>query len=128
MLLYVHSVDPHEEYEPEPNYLAQFADPQRHPRFREEWKKLLASRPPIPGLYVTQDNFDRTGVDSASFIAHASNLYDADIRAKLFDAGRDLIDAKSLERLAAMVEHIEEVDDVADLLALVGRPAVPASR
>lgn len=81
MLLYLHSVDPHEEYEPEPEYLAQFAEPQRHPQFREDWKKLLDSRPPIPGLYVTQDNFDRTGVDSASFIEHGSNLYDADIRA-----------------------------------------------
>jgi arylsulfatase A-like enzyme/ankyrin repeat protein len=81
MLLYVHSVDPHEEYEPEPSYLAQFADPERHPQFRKEWQKLLKSRPAIPGLYVTQDNFDRTDVDSASFIEHGSNLYDADILA-----------------------------------------------
>ncbi len=81
MLLYLHSVDPHEEYEPEPSYLKQFADPERHLQFREEWQKLLKSRPPIPGLYVTQDNFDRTNVDSASFIEHSSNLYDADILA-----------------------------------------------
>jgi len=81
MLLYLHSVDPHEEYEPQPAYLSQFADPQRHPQFREEWQKLLKSRPPIPGLYVTQDNFDRTDIDSASFIEHSSNLYDADILA-----------------------------------------------
>ena len=81
MLLYLHSVDPHEEYEPEPAYLERFADPERHPRFREEWKELLASRPPIPGLYVTQDNFDRTGIDSTSFVRHASDLYDADILA-----------------------------------------------
>ncbi|MEQ8766367.1 MAG: sulfatase-like hydrolase/transferase [Planctomycetota bacterium] len=81
VLLYLHSVDPHEEYEPEPEYLAQFADPDRHERFRQEWKKLLASRPPVPGLYVTQDNFDRTRIDSESFIAHGSDLYDADVRA-----------------------------------------------
>ena len=81
MLLYLHSVDPHEEYEPEPEYRDRFADPERHPRFREEWGKLLESRPPIPGLYVTQDNFDRTGIDAASFIEHASNLYDADLLA-----------------------------------------------
>ncbi len=80
-LLYLHSVDPHEEYEPEPDYLKRFADPQRHDDFRSNWKKLLESRPPIPGLYVTQDNFDRTGVDSAAFIEHASNLYDADVLA-----------------------------------------------
>ena len=81
MLLYLHSVDPHEEYEPEPPYLEQFADPERHAQFREERQKLLKSRPPIPGLYVTQDNFDRANVDSASFIGHSSNLYDADILA-----------------------------------------------
>lgn len=81
MLLYMHSVDPHEEYEPEGEYLKQFADPGRHERFREEWKQLLRSRPPIPGLFVTQDNFDRTRIDAASFIEHGSNLYDADVRA-----------------------------------------------
>ncbi|MBL7009276.1 MAG: sulfatase-like hydrolase/transferase, partial [Planctomycetes bacterium] len=81
MLLYLHSVDPHEEYEPEPGYLERFADPERHQQFRDEWADLLESRPPIPGLYVTQDNFDRTHIDAASFIEHASNLYDADILA-----------------------------------------------
>ena len=81
MLLYMHSVDPHEEYEPEPEYLRQLADPERHMQFRDEWQQLLKSRPPLPGLYVTQDNFDRTEIDSASFIEHASNLYDADILA-----------------------------------------------
>ncbi len=81
MLLYMHSVDPHEEYEPEPEYLKRFAHPERHAQFRDEWQKLLRSRPDIPGLFVTQDNFDRTSIDSASFIEHASNLYDADILA-----------------------------------------------
>jgi len=80
-LLYMHSVDPHEEYEPESSYLSKFADPERHTQFRKEWQQLLDSRPPIPGLYVTQDNFDGTGIDSASFIEHASNLYDGDILA-----------------------------------------------
>ncbi|MFT7464251.1 MAG: arylsulfatase A-like enzyme [Pseudohongiellaceae bacterium] len=81
MLLYMHSVDPHEEYEPNAQYLEEFADPARHGQFREEWELLLKSRPPVPGLYVTQDKFDRTDVDSASFMEHASNLYDADILA-----------------------------------------------
>ncbi len=81
MLLYLHSVDPHEEYEPEPAYLQRFADPGRHPSYREDWKTLLADRPPIPGLLVTRDNFDRTGVDADAFIEHGSNLYDADILA-----------------------------------------------
>lgn len=81
VMLYVHSVDPHEEYEPEPRYLERFADPARHEQFRTEWKTLLENRPPIPGLYVTQESFDETNLDSASFIEHASNLYDADIQA-----------------------------------------------
>jgi len=87
-LLYLHSVDPHEEYEPEQRYLERFADPERHVRYREEWKALLESRPPIPGLYVTQDNFDRTRIDSASFIGHGSDLYDADVLANDFEMQR----------------------------------------
>lgn len=81
MLLYLHSVDPHEEYEPEAEYLEAFANPERDPRYRQEWQELLKSRPPIPGLYVTRENFDRTGIDAASFIAHGSDLYDGDLRA-----------------------------------------------
>jgi arylsulfatase A-like enzyme len=116
MLLYVHSVDPHEEYEPEGAYLERFADPERHPRFREEWRKLLESRPPIPGLHVRQANFDATGIDSASFVGHASNLYDADVAANddqlavLWDAlqahgwGDDLI-------LVVTADHGEEFFD-----------------
>jgi len=88
MLLYVHSVDPHEEYEPEPRYLERFADPERHASFRQEWKTLLDSRPPIPGLFVTQQNFAATGIDSVSFIRHASNLYDADVSANDDELGR----------------------------------------
>ncbi|RMH01006.1 MAG: hypothetical protein D6702_12560 [Planctomycetota bacterium] len=88
LLLYLHSVDPHEEYEPAPEYLERFADPARHDRFREEWRRLLASRPPIPGLFVTQENFDRTGIDRASFIRHASNLYDGDVCANDDEIGR----------------------------------------
>jgi arylsulfatase A-like enzyme len=81
LLLYMHAVDPHENYEPEARYLERFADPKRDPQFRKEWDQLLQSRPPIPGLFVTQENFDRTGIDSSEFIEHSSNLYDADILA-----------------------------------------------
>ena len=35
--MYVHSVDPHEEYEPAPEYLERFADPQRMDEFN--WDK-----------------------------------------------------------------------------------------
>jgi len=81
IFLYVHSVDPHEEYEPTEPYLSTFADVTRMETYREDWKKLLATRPPLPGNCVTQSNFDRAEVDATSFIAHGRDLYDADILA-----------------------------------------------
>ena len=95
--LYLHVVDPHEEYEPAPEFLEQFADPDRHPRFRQEWKSLGKTRPPLPGLHVTQWNFDQAGVDSASFIKHGLDLYDADLLA--CDAALEEIYAGVLEAL-----------------------------
>lgn len=79
--LYVHVVDPHEEYEPAPEFLEVFADPERHPQFREEWEALKKTRPPVPGLHVTAWNFEKAGVESGDFMTHAENLYDADILA-----------------------------------------------
>ncbi len=87
-MLYVHSVDPHEEYEPDPAYMREFSDPEKMHAYRRQWKALLSSRPPVPGNHLTQDNFDRAGVDSASFIAHGKNLYDADILANDTEIGR----------------------------------------
>lgn len=79
--LYVHVVDPHEEYEPAPEYLELFADPEQHEAYREAWKALQRTRPPLPGLHVTQWNFDEAQVDSTWFSAHGLDLYDADLRA-----------------------------------------------
>ena len=75
----------------------------------------------------------RDGTTLTSSIEHGSGnpghpMSDADIRAKLLDAGRDVIDAASLDRLAGLVEHIEEVEDVSTLLALVGGPAATRGR
>lgn len=81
LLLYVHSVDPHEEYEPSTPYLETFADPDAMPRYRREWKTLLESRPQIPGNHVTAGNFAETGLDPDWFIRQGKDLYDADILA-----------------------------------------------
>jgi arylsulfatase A-like enzyme len=81
LFLYVHSVDPHEEYEAAPEYLAEFADPRDTERYRDEWQRLLKSRPPVPGLHLTPDNFERTKIDSDWFIEQGKKLYDADLLA-----------------------------------------------
>ena len=102
LFLYVHSVDPHEEYEPAPEYLAQFADPEDTERYRDEWKQLLKSRPPIPGLHLTSDNFERTQIDPKWFIEHGKKLYDADI----------LANDTEIERLWSMLQEEGWGEDV----------------
>ncbi len=82
VFLYVHSVDPHEEYEPAEEYADQFVDPERREPYREEWKKLLATRPPmVPGNHVTRHNFEQAGVEVEPFIEDGKRLYDADVLA-----------------------------------------------
>ena len=79
--LYVHSVDPHEEYQPEREFLERFADPERDPGYRREWAALLATRPDVPGNRLVDWNFERAGVEPGPFVAHGRDLYDADIAA-----------------------------------------------
>ncbi len=50
-------------------------------------------------------------------------MSNADIRVKLLDAGEGRVDEASLERLAAMAEQLEKVEDAAMLVEL----AVPAA-
>lgn len=88
VFLYVHSVDPHEEYEPAEPYLSTFADASKMADYRVEWKALLATRPPIPGNHVTEKNFAEAEVDRESFIAYGLDLYDADILANDREIGR----------------------------------------
>jgi arylsulfatase A-like enzyme len=102
VFLYVHSVDPHEKYEPAPEYLKQFADPQDTERYRDEWKRLLKSRPPVPGNHLTPANFERTGIDPHWFIEQGKKLYDADILAN---------DAE-IERLWSMLQEDGWGEDV----------------
>ena len=79
MLLYMFSVDPHEEYEPEPLFMNRFANPDRMEQYRKEWQSLLKTRPDIPGNRVIEQNFIDAGVETSPFIKHGLDLYDADI-------------------------------------------------
>jgi len=79
--LYVHSVDPHEEYEPAPEHLERFADPAGMDTYREQWQALLDTRPDVPGNHLTQWNFDQADIEPGPFIAYGEDLYDADISA-----------------------------------------------
>jgi len=81
-LLYVHSVDPHADYEPAPQFLSLFADAERDAAYRLEWQTLKNTRPPeVPGNHFSAWNFERAGVEPESFIAHGRDLYDGDIAA-----------------------------------------------
>jgi len=95
MLLYVHSVDPHEEYEPAPDFLARFADPEGMDRYRKDWQALLGTRPGVPGNHLTPANFEKAGIPPGPFIAHGKDLYDADL----------LANDHELERLFAKLEE-----------------------
>lgn len=69
----------------------------------------------------------RHGSSPSCHVEHGSGspdkpMSDADIRAKLFDAGRDLMDSASLERLATVAEHLDQVEDVGTLVGLTVPP------
>lgn len=93
--LYVHSVDPHEEYAPSPEYLALFNDPDGEAAYREHWQALLDTKVVKIANYCTKEHFEKAGVAVDGFIEYGKGLYDADIRAnddeiaKLVDALRE---------------------------------------
>ena len=53
--LYVHSIDPHENYEPAPEYLKLFADPTHEAQYRKEWQALVDVKP--PGRHFAKKHF-----------------------------------------------------------------------
>lgn len=85
MFLFLFSVDPHEEYEPDPIFRNRFADSQRMEQYRKDWKALLKTRPLVPGNRVTEDNFKKAEVEVQPFIEHGLNLYDGDICANDYE-------------------------------------------
>jgi arylsulfatase A-like enzyme len=90
--LYVHSIDPHEEYEPAARYLGMFADPEREPEYRREWQVLLDAHEVKIANHCTKEHFEKTGVAIEPFIEYGRQLYDANLRANDDEIAR-VIDA-----------------------------------
>ncbi|MBL8840881.1 MAG: sulfatase [Planctomycetes bacterium] len=111
--LYVHSVDPHEEYEPAPEFLAQFADPAFEPEYRRQWQALIDAEPGRVANHCTAPVFEKAGVAIEPFIRYGLDLYDADVRAN-DDALEELIGTlerqHGLENLILVItaDHGEE--------------------
>jgi len=111
--LYVHSIDPHEQYAPEPEYLRRFTTPEREREYRRQLVEIRRKNPGKIGSVTTQEHFDRAQVKVEPFIETALALYDADICANddeieaLFDALRK---TKPLEEWILVVtsDHGEE--------------------
>lgn len=112
--LYLHSVDPHEEYAPAPEYLKLFADPAFEPEYRRQWSTLLDVKPiKDVGNHCTKEHFEKAGVAVDPFIAYGRELYDADIRANDDEIARvvaALRDKKWLDDMIVVVtaDHGEE--------------------
>jgi arylsulfatase A-like enzyme len=90
--LYVHSVDPHEEYAPAPEFLELFADPAGEPEYRARWRALLDVKQNQIANHCTKEHFEKAGVPIEPFIAYGKELYDGDVRAN-DDAIEKLLDA-----------------------------------
>lgn len=79
--LYLHTVDPHEEYRPDSEYLNRFADPAGESRYRDDWAALRQAHPDQLTNRSTQADFERAAVSPQPFVNYGSRLYDADILA-----------------------------------------------
>jgi arylsulfatase A-like enzyme len=104
--LYVHSVDPHEDYQPAPEYLKLFADPAREPEFRREWQALIDAKDLKIGNYCTKADFEKAGVAIDPFVAYGRDLYDADIRA-------------NDDEIARLLDTLRERGDLDDMIVVV---------
>ncbi len=78
--LYMHSLDPHEWYNPAPEFKEKFADPAFEEQYRKDWDKLMKLHEQIVNT-CTQETFDQAGVEVGPFIDYGMKLYDADILA-----------------------------------------------
>jgi len=79
--LYLHSVDPHENYEPAEEYLELFADPALEAEYRRQWKALLDAKPQRIANHCTKEHFEKAGVAIEPFVKYGLDLYDANVRA-----------------------------------------------
>jgi len=83
LFLYMHSIDPHEEYEPSLPYLRLFADPAAYDAHRAIRQHLLDHRTSdeVVDLHRTSLHFHQGGIDAGPFMAYSRSLYNGDVRA-----------------------------------------------
>jgi arylsulfatase A-like enzyme len=111
--LYVHSIDPHEEYKPDEEHLRKFTSEAKQREYEKQRREIRSKNPDKVGSVTTQEHFDKAKVKPGPFNEIALALYDADIRANdaeleiLFDA---LKKRKVLDDLVIVVtaDHGEE--------------------
>jgi arylsulfatase A-like enzyme len=99
--LYLHSVDPHEEYEPAAEYLAMFGDPAGEAEYRRQWQALIDVKTVKVANHCTAEHFEAAGVPIDSFVSYGLDLYDADIRAN----------DDEISRVVAALEARGDLDD-----------------
>ncbi len=111
--LYLHSIDPHEEYAPAPEHMNRFTTSARESEYQRQRREIREKNPGKVGSVCTQEHFDRAKVKVGPFIETAIALYDADLCANdeeiepLFEA---LKKQKVLDDLVFVVtsDHGEE--------------------
>src|SRR5688572_10734238 len=77
--LYVHSIDPHEEYAPDEKYLRKFTNETAEREFKKQRRELREKNPDKIGSVCTQEHFERAKVKVAPYVDTAMALYDADL-------------------------------------------------
>jgi arylsulfatase A-like enzyme len=111
--LYLHSVDPHEEYAPAPEYLKLFADPAFEPEYRRQWKALLDTTDVKVANHCVKERFEKAKVAVEPFVEYGKQLYDADVRANDDEIGKVVAALEAKHLLDDMVvvvtaDHGEE--------------------
>jgi arylsulfatase A-like enzyme len=86
--LWVHSIDPHEAYDPEPEFLRKFTTVAKQREYEKALREIRQKNPGKVGSVCTQIHFDNAKVKVGPFIETALALYDADIRANDVEIGR----------------------------------------
>jgi arylsulfatase A-like enzyme len=98
LFLYVHSVDPHEEYHPQDGFLRKFGDVERRQWYTDQRRRLLdetKERESQADLYRTTKHFEVLDLPIESMMEYAKTLYDADILAN--DDGIDALFTRLIE-------------------------------
>ena len=94
-------------------------------RLREAGYAVDVAAPKRGLMHLVVHDFEEgwdTYVERPGYQVESDMSFD-EVRAKLLDAGRDLVDTASLERLSTMAEGLEGVDDIQRLMSI----AVPTS-